>query len=177
MGGHNLAKPVVIGASVVSIGNQGATPTNTQRGGQQPDSVNVQFPKGMNEQIAKLPAEQQLMYIQRLLKNPQLLQQHQKNIKEKQMKLVQEQQVPLVMGVSKSAPSMAGSRGSSGTGPAAGNSVGVTKSSGAGRLAHGTDGKGKVGGVALKLGSAELSSPSGGSRRKGKGKEAPVDAE
>jgi len=139
--------------------------------------MKVQFPKGMNDQIAKLPAEQQLMYIQRLLKNPQLMQQHQKNVREKQLKLVQEQQVPLVMGMSRSAPSVAGSRGSSGGGSASGNSVGATRSSGGGRLAQGgTDGKGKVGGVVMKL-ACELSSPSAGGKRKGKGKEAPVDAE
>lgn len=190
VGGQNIAKPVVIGASVVSIGKTGPTPILQRPGGgsgtpvQLPENVSVQFPKGIHEHIAKLPAEQQLMYIQRILKNPQLMQQHQKNVREKHMKLAQEQQVPLMMGVSKSTPAVTVSRGNAASAAVkvgAGNSVGVARSAssisvGGSRVTGVADLKGKGGGKVVSTG---ISSPGsvGSTKKKGKGKESLVDAE
>ena len=187
MGGQNIAKPLVIGTAAISIGNQG-TPTN-QRVGGVPENFGLQFPKGVHEHIAKLPAEQQLLCIQKILKNPQLMQQHQKNVREKQQKLVQEQQVPLVMGVGRSASAINISRGSvvATARPGASNSVGVVSRGASGGVAIGTaaritttgimDLKGK-GSASLKVGpGGALASSPGSSKKKGKGKESQLDAE
>lgn len=188
---QNPAKPVVIGTSVVSIGNQ-AAPTGTlglTGASTSLDNVSLQLPKVLSEQMSKLPPEQKLLYVQQLLKSQHLKQQQQqqqKTVREKQMKLVQEQQVPLVMGVARPASAVGVARSTSTMAKPA--SVGVVRTVasagvGANKTSSVMDGRGKVSLVSVKVApmttTASLSSAGavGGGKKKGKGKETSLDVE
>ena len=113
-------KPVVIGTSVPGLNSNSSSqlipaqvlnPVNLE-------TLSRQLPKELRDQIAKLPRDQQIFVYShhfkklQLLKEQQMKQQQQqqqqqqqvvsaKVVRERQQKLVQEQQVPLVVGVVK----------------------------------------------------------------------------
>lgn len=173
-------KPAAIAGSKVTVG--AVIPNSTS--GQFPQAFSqatlessLQLPKVLREKIAKLPKEQQrFVYMHHFRQLQQLKEQQQKqqvvtaspkvNVLEKQQQLVQEQQVPLVLGVAKPG--------------------GVAKSGGAMRgvsalvsVGSGTvDTKGKANFASMKIvpGAApSVATPP--SRRKGKGKDNGPDME
>ena len=100
-------KPTTVPGSKVTLSNLNSLPAPSLATLEQ---LNQQLPQVLRDKIAKLPPEQQkFVYTHHLrqlhLKEQQFKQQQQANsqnlVNEKQQKLVQEQQVPLVLGVAK----------------------------------------------------------------------------
>lgn len=140
------------------------------------DSLSGQLPKQLREKIVKLPKEQQrFVYMHHLRQLQQLKEQQHKQqqqqagsataspkvILEKQRQLVQEQQVPLVVGVAKSGAPM--------------RNVSATVSVGSSTA----DARGKANFATMRIlpGSATSSGTTSGSKRKGKGKDSGLDIE
>lgn len=127
------------------------------------ESLSMQLPKVLRDKIVKLPKEQQRFVYMHHLRQLQGHRQPKvaassKVVLEKQQRLVQEQQVPLVVGVSKPGVSV---RGVSAT-------VSVGSSAGDG-------GKGKGNFATMRIVPGGSASP--GSKRKGKGKDVGQDVE
>ena len=169
-------KPAIIAGSKVTVG---AVIPNSSAATQMPlqqtfsqatlDGLSVQLPKDIRDKIAKLPKEQQKFVYMHHFRQTQQMQKQQatassKVVSEKQQQLVQEQQVPLVVGVAKpGAPLRSGS---------------ATVSLGAGA----GDAKNKANFATMKIvpGVTAMSLPGGvppGVKRKGKGKDSGPDVE
>lgn len=157
--GNRGNKPTIISGSNVSVSNSGSQVHLPQTFSQTAmENLGLQLPKGLRDKIAKLPKEQQkIVYMHQLrqvqqLKEKQHQQQQQegvvgpKHVMEKQRQLVQEQQVPLVVGVTKT-----GQRNISTT------------------VSVGGDAKSKSNFATMRI--IRSGSPAPPSKRKGKGKE------
>ena len=157
LSGNRGNKPTIISGSKVSVSNANSQVHLPQTFSQTAmENLGLQLPKGLRDKIAKLPKEQQkIVYMHQLRQVQQLKEKQQqhgaspKHVMEKQRQLVHEQQVPLVVGVTKT-----GQRNMSAT------------------VSVGGDAKSKSNFATMRIiAGGGSGSPASPSKRKGKGKE------